>query len=393
MTTPTLTTPCPAASAASPIARYTRDGSDALENRIRETCEELGRAVRAIVPADQLRALVLAGGYGRGEGGVLSTADGDAPYNDLEFFLLIEGSPRLNEKRYGAAIHALEQRMTPVIGIDVEFKITSLEKLRSGATTMFSYDLVSGHRVVTGPADILENCAHHLDARRIPAHEATRLLMNRCSGLLFAAGRLAKSDFSQEDADFTARNIAKAQLALGDVVLAALGRYHWSCLTRHERLLEISEPALPMADILEFHSTGVTFKLHPAPHGASRELLAALHRRVCATAWKVWSWLEEKRLGRSFPTPESYAFDPLTKCPETHAVKNALLRLRTFGPAACYAGSRFRYPRETLFNTLSVLLWDPASASGRFLSQQFLEPIPDAASAMPAYARLWARYN
>lgn len=378
---------------ASPAARYTRDGSDALENRIRETCEELGRAVQQIVPADKLQALILAGGYGRGEGGVLSTDAGDAPYNDLEFFLLIDGPPRLNEKRYGAAIHALEQRMTPVIGIDVEFKITSLGKLESGATTMFSHDLVRGHRVVTGPADILQNCAHHGDAARIPVHEATRLLMNRCSGLLFAAERLAKPDFSQDDAGFTARNIAKAQLALGDAVLAALGRYHWSCLTRHGRLQELTQPALPMDALRDFHKTGVAFKLHPRPHDASRETLADLHRHVTAIAWQVWAWVEEKRLGRPFPTPESHAFDPLTKCPESHPLKNVLLQLRTFGPAALLGRNRFRYPREALLNTLSVLLWSPASATPAFLSQQFHRPIPSADAAVPAYARLWSRYN
>jgi hypothetical protein len=375
--------------------RYTRDGSDALEKRLAETCQELGRAVREIVPAEKLQGLVLAGGYGRGEGGVLSAADGDAPYNDLEFFLLIDGPPRLNEKRYGAAIHALEQRMTPVIGIDVEFKITSLAKLESGDTTMFSYDLVCGHQVVTGPPDLLKNCAHHRDASRIPMHEATRLLMNRCSGLLFAAERLAKPDFSQEDADFTARNIAKAQLALGDVVLAALGRYHWSCLIRQERLLALTEAVLPIADLQEFHATGVTFKLHPNPHGASRETLAALHQRVSAAAWQVWSWVEEKRLTKPFATPLAYATGGLNKCPESLPLKNALLRLRTFGPNSLLGPERLRYPRESLLNCLTLLLWDPSAVPSHlpFLSRQLGTSVQSWQEAITAYARLWARYN
>ena len=228
------------------IPRFTRDGSDALESLIAETCEEIGQEVTRIVPTDKFQALLLGGGYGRGEGGVLSTPDGDAPYNDLEFFLLINGHPRLNERRYGAAIHALEHRMTEKLGIEVEFKILSLEKLISSPTTMFYYDLVCGHRVTAGPASVLDGCAHHADPARIPAHEATRLMMNRCSGLLFAAERLARSELTREDLDFTARNIAKAQLALGDVVLTAIGKYHWSCIERHQTLAAINEPALPM---------------------------------------------------------------------------------------------------------------------------------------------------
>ena len=73
--------------------RFTRDGSEALESLIAQTCEEIGREVTRIIPADKFQALLLGGGYGRGEGGVLATPTGDAPYNDLEFFLLIQGHP------------------------------------------------------------------------------------------------------------------------------------------------------------------------------------------------------------------------------------------------------------------------------------------------------------
>ena len=375
--------------------RYARGGSDALEKRLAETCEELGRAVRGIVPAGRLQALVLAGGYGRGEGGVLATPEGDAPYNDLEFFLLIDGPPRLNEKRYGPAIHGLEQRFTPLIGIDVEFKITSLSKIEHGPTTMFYYDLVSGHQVVTGAPDILKNCARHRDAGRIPQHEATRLLLNRCSGLLDAAERLTKPDFSQEDLGFTARNIAKAQLALGDVVLAALGQYHWSCLELHQRLTKITDSALPLPELLAFHETGVTFKLHPAPSHATHQSLTTLHAQVSAAAWSVWAWLESNRLATSFASPVAYATGGLNKCPETHPLKNALLRLRTFGPRSLTGPDRFRYPRESLLNTLPLQLWarDSVAAYLPFLSRQLGSPIASWQDALPAYTRLWSRYN
>ncbi|PYL00604.1 MAG: hypothetical protein DME19_04505, partial [Verrucomicrobia bacterium] len=79
-------------------------------------------------------------------------------------------------------------------------------------------------------------------AERIPLCEATRLLMNRCSGLLFARERLECAEFSPVDADFVERNLAKAQLAFGDAVLTAFGRYHWSCLERHKRLKSLKMP-------------------------------------------------------------------------------------------------------------------------------------------------------
>ncbi len=375
--------------------RFTRDGSEALERLLAETCQEIGRGISAIVPAAELEALILGGGYGRGEGGVLSTGEGDAPYNDLEFFVLIQGPPRANERRFGHAIHELGHRMTEVMGIEVEFKILSLEKLRDSGTTMFYYDLVCGHRVITGPKDILKSCARHGDAGRIPLHEATRLLMNRCSGLLFSAERLSRADFTAGDADFTTRNIAKAQLAMGDVVLAALGQYHWSCLERHAKLASVKEPALPMAELLACHENGVAFKLHPHQTPATRGELAKLHESVSAAARKVWMWLEAKRLGKTWASPLDYARDGISKCPETSALKNCLIRLRTFRLKALTGGNLLRYPREGLLNSLPLLLWAPEQTAAHTarLSRQLNAPVTSWASAVAAYARLWERYN
>ena len=374
--------------------RFTRDGSDALESLIAQTCEEIGREVTRIVPAEKFQALLLGGGYGRGEGGVLSTPAGDAPYNDLEFFLLIQGHPRLNEKRYGAAIHSLEHRMTEKLGIEVEFKILSLEKLAASATTMFYYDLVCGHRVTAGPPNILDACSHHSDATKIPLHEATRLMMNRCSSLLFAAERLARSEFTQEDLDFSARNIAKAQLALGDVILTALGQYHWSCIERHQRLAKIHEKSLPMPELLAFHETGVAFKLRPNPGSSNREELQALHQAVTKAAWAVWTWQESKRLGMPAVSPLKYGRAG-NKCPETSALKNVLIRLRTFGAKGVISPLVFRYPREALLNSLAVMLWAPEliSSNCEWLSAQLNSQVTNQADALRAYEKLWHRFN
>jgi len=373
-------------------ARYTIDGSDALELLIRDTCREISREMQSFIPSRILQALALAGGYGRGEGGVLKTQSGDAPYNDLEFFLFLSGSSRLHERRYGAAMHELEQRMTKKIGIDVEFKIASLASIAAGQTTMFTYDLVHGHRIFAGAVDALRSCSHHTDATRIPAHEATRLLMNRCSGLLFAKQRLEAKSFSASDADFVARNIAKAQLALGDALLAINGRYHWSCVERHERLKQIPNSPIPLDELLSFHKSGVDFKLHPHVSSATREQLSELHAQVTTQAWAVWRRVEESRLKRTMLTPQDYA-SPHNKCPETSPLKNALLRLRTFGINGWLSKQRFRYPREALLNALALLLWAPQSVDFSWLTSQFVSPIHNWQDAVSAYQKLWARYN
>src|SRR5215471_2370920 len=86
-------------------ARFTLDGSAGLERRLGELCEQILNGMRAIVPQRRLQALVLGGGYGRGQGGVLKEDSGDAPYNDLEFYLFLKGSLLINEWWYGQTLH------------------------------------------------------------------------------------------------------------------------------------------------------------------------------------------------------------------------------------------------------------------------------------------------
>src|SRR5687767_13815582 len=71
--------------------RFTIDGSDSLEKHLAETCKRVAVGVREIIPNGRLDALLLGGGYGRGQGGVLRTDADDKPYNDLEFYVCLNG--------------------------------------------------------------------------------------------------------------------------------------------------------------------------------------------------------------------------------------------------------------------------------------------------------------
>jgi hypothetical protein len=380
-----------------PSKRFTIDGSAALEAHLDGVCQRVHEGVRAIVPHRQLEAILLGGGYGRGEGGVLRTPGGDQPYNDLEFYVMIRGNALLGERRYTPALAELGHRLSPEAGLEVEFKVLTFPKLRQAGPSMFYYDLVSGHRWLLGHAPLLAGCEHHQDPTRIPLHEGTRLLMNRCSGLLFSAERLRRETFGPEEADFVGRNLAKAQLALGDAVLVAYHQYHWSCRTRHERLCEIlAQPPEPWAEaVVQHHGAGVDFKLRPVLTAQSPEALAERHQSLTALALQFWLWLENRRLGTRFRSAAEYAADHINLCPETVAWKNLLLNGRTFGSRFASAHGAFRYPRERLFRALALLLW-PEDETDRHTSEiqsLLATSATDLPSQVRAYQRLWQRYN
>src|ERR1041385_8342203 len=128
-----------------PLSRFTRDGSDELERHLERACQKVLASIRRIIPPHRLQGIALGGGYGRGEGGVLKTAVGDQPYNDLEFYVFARGPTWFNERCYASALHRAGEELSRTAGVEVEFKITSLAKLRRSPPSMFYYDLVLGH--------------------------------------------------------------------------------------------------------------------------------------------------------------------------------------------------------------------------------------------------------
>ncbi|MHC1764735.1 MAG: hypothetical protein AB9869_10605 [Verrucomicrobiia bacterium] len=377
--------------------RFTVDGNEALERRLAASCQRVLDGVRGVVPASRLEGVLLGGGYGRGEGGVLGSSDGDEPYNDLEFYVFVRGNALFAERRYHDALHELGERLSDQAGVEVEFKVLTLGRLRRSAPSMFYYDLAEGHRWIMGDDRLLRGCEHHRNAKAIPLHEATRLLFNRCSGLLFTLERLSRAGFGAKEADFANRNLAKARLAFGDVLLTADGEYHWSCRERHRRLMSRGafEPALAWAEPLKaLHAAGVEFKLHPQRASVPREQLAAEHAELSNLGAKLWLWLESKRLGHEFTSPREYALSSVDKCPETLAWRNRLVNARAFGPQGL---ADRRYPRERLFQALALLLWEPQALGNPALLGLIQTALRtksrDLVGLVSAYFDLWRRFN
>ena len=377
-----------------PASRFTLNGSDELEHHLASICKKALAGIGRIIPKHRLEGLALGGGYGRGEGGVLKTPAGDQPYNDLEFYVFARGLPWLNERRYARALHESGNELSLNAGIELEFKITSTAKLRRGPPNLFYHDLVMGHRWLLGDDRLLAGCEHHGDAGSIPLSEATRLLMNRCSGLLFAREKLELDRFPAADADFVCRNIAKTELALGDAVLIALGRYHWSCRERGRRL---SDPAtmedLPwLEEVRRRHKAGIQFKLQPHRSSPLRDALQSHFREVSSLALRVWLWLENRRLGCTFRSAADYASSRINKWPGTNGWRNRLANVRVFGPRALLRPRNSRHPRERILNALALLLWvcvETSPASTRKVRRELLSSEPIA--ILPAYRERWSR--
>ncbi len=377
--------------------RFTIDGDTALEEHLTATCERIAAGLRGLLPPRKLEAVLLGGGYGRGEGGVLRTSEGDHAYNDLEFYVCLRGNRHVNERLHGRALHVLGEILTPQAGVDVEFRITSLRELAAAQISMFSYDLICGHRFLIGNPAQVARCAHHRSADQIPLHEATRLLMNRCSGLLFAAERLARRNFTPADADFVARNIAKAQLGAGDALLTAAHQYHWSVRERQRRSerLDSADLAQSAQRVREHYALGVEFKLHPVRSMESQEALQERHRQVTELCRETWLKIERQRLGQNFSSINDYVGWP-DKWPEHAGPRNVLVNAKVLGIGSLAHPGRLQHPRHRVLTALPLLLWTEvptATATLPRIQRELRTPADDFGGLVAAYRELWSKVN
>ena len=340
-----------------------------------------------------IAALVLAGGYGRGEGGVFRRDNNSTPelYNDLEFYLIAHPHAPFGPLQAWCTQHAHDG--DALLGIEVEFKILRTTQLEGGSPAMFYYDLLSAHRLVFGAESFMVSLPAELrDATLIPSEEATRLLFNRGSGLFFSYVALEEnSDLVQNG--FIERNHAKIRLALADAVLALNGCYHFSCLERQQRLdrpMRHTPPDWPL--LSEWHKQGVEFKLHPRHLHPTAAELNRTQIKLCEVWMRTFLWLESIRLHSSFRSPGDYAFHPARLYPQSPLWKNMALAARDRIIRGAMLPGIEDYPRASLQRAL-VLLLQPSPPLNEAARLVGLRSNPTLTQIRNAYRHWWGYYN
>lgn len=249
----------------------------------------------------ELAAVALGGGYGRGEGGIFTAADGTKRlYNDLDFFVFMHpGVSRARRRWWHAALKKVDDALTPRYGVEVEFgPPTGLDELDKLTPSLMYQELVRGMRPVWGDCPAVRRGIAELEWWRLPPSEGARLLLNRGAGLLLSVRKLEAREPEHDAAarDFVVRNIHKAALAVGDGWLLARGLYQFGLAARLDLLRhdpEFSRPAL--AD----YEAAVRFKFEPWPDPAPD--LAERWRRV--TALYLGAVADYERLNPPAPPP------------------------------------------------------------------------------------------
>ncbi len=270
---------------------FTFSGDPAAEKLLEEAVAGIAAELSAHPEASLLRAVILGGGYGRGEGGV--TPEGGLS-NDLDFFVVTRGNSEL------PFLREISHRWEAKLGIDVDFSLPGpLHYYHRIRRSLMIQELLAGNRVIWGEKDILDPI-ERIPWEKLPWDEGARLLLNRGTGLLLARQRLAEAASQPEDLEFIRRNLHKAALGAGDALLLFRHRYRQRGLERREELAGMND--LPLR-FKELYAKALAYKYRPCPE--PEEDFVARGRELCDY------WTLALQEGAAHFAPEGASPDPV----------------------------------------------------------------------------------
>lgn len=230
--------------------------------------------------AKYIEFVVLGGGYGRGEGGILQAENTCKLYNDLDFFVLTcnnVSDSQLSE--VDSFFKVLSKELEKLVEIDVDFsKAVKVAYASERLDVMAWKEMALGANVIFGNKQkFKEIFTSKAKDKIILASEMMKLAMNRISGLVFAFEKLHNTEIlTNRDNDFIARNINKAILATGDIYLANKNTLP---LLVAERLLLIER--LNQVQIAQNYKLAVEFKAFPKIDFTKQQFEERLLNAVC----------------------------------------------------------------------------------------------------------------
>jgi hypothetical protein len=239
--------------------RFTLYGGDAVERKIGALVVEAGKAIEDMLPPESIRALVLIGGYGRGEGGVESQGEEETPHNNLDFLLILNDDASSPSDRIKERLNNKLHRLGRFHGIGMDLGIVTTGYLKHAVCLVMWHDMRFGHKTILGDAEFVPSLTQ-FTPERIEAADIRNLLVNRGTLLLINQMLLEAGPLSEEGVRTVVRHAMKAIIGYGDALLFSKGAYHWSYAEKQIRMAAHQE--IPAA-FRALYDEAIEFRFRP----------------------------------------------------------------------------------------------------------------------------------
>jgi hypothetical protein len=215
--------------------RFTVRGSSIIETTLSALLSKVADDSSRFLPPDVCRAMVLLGGYGRGEGGVVFTPEGERPHNNLDFLVITGAMNPAEQEKLKTKLRAGAVSWKKEFNVELDFAVIPEMKLRRSPCLVMWYDMRFGHKTVLGDKTLVPSLKQ-FTAERIPAWDICNLLVNRGTLLVLNDHLAASRVLQAEDRKLVVKHVMKAVIGYGDALLYFLKDYHWSYAEKQKRM-------------------------------------------------------------------------------------------------------------------------------------------------------------
>lgn len=273
---------------------YTLSGNEQVEIRIRDHLSVITKCVISKVSKDDIRSLVLLGGYGKGEGGVYLDESGYKPHNNFDLMLITRGLNKNRREQLNNEISASLSVIASNIEVGIDVSVLDQHQLQNMPTRVLWYDMQQGHKTLYGDQTFIKSIRHLKSD--IPAWDMRNLMVNRGSLLLINQVCLQVDNRSESIDKLIVKHAMKAIIGYGDSLLYCLGHYHWSYREKHKVLLR--HPAIDVA-FKRLYDEAMSFRMMPQYQQYLSKDVKKWHREVMEQLERVHLRCEAFRLGRT----------------------------------------------------------------------------------------------
>lgn len=351
--------------------------------------------LEAVRPISPVTAVVLIGGFGRGEGGMMMRDGAPRPVNDYDLMVVIPRRSMPAKRKIRRALAALAVELEKRLHVAVDLDVRDPSDLAAVPNIIAWYEAQAGNRIIWGDDGALSPMPE-MDPAAIPPWDGTLLLFNRAGGLLIARRMMLQDRLkSAEDRIYFVIQISKSALALGDCLLIRGKKYHASYVERMRRAEGMDPGDAPdAAETMRRYAEALAQKVRPDFAPLIEKDLRGWFEDTVARHAAFFRWWEEKRLGVSFNTWRDYAGTARVKLGgKGCALKNIAANMLRLGPSPEFR--RYLLPlRERLIDAMPLLLFEP-TAENLARAAEILRLRPAVAGAaieielINRYVRLW----
>ncbi len=347
------------------MGKYTPFENSYIDSKIDSHMDRVVDEVFKVIPPKNIKAIILGGGYGRGEGGILHENGEDFLFNDYDLFVITPNIPRKLSKEIDRKLLKVHKLLTKEIGIDVDFgPCKSVNFLKKAPFWLVYYELKYGHKVIYGDKRVL-NYLPSWDGSNIDLEEGLKLMLNR--GVALMQSRQSLLHFDTDSIEYVCRNNYKAIMAMGDALIMSEGLYNYSYLKRRMIIanlkISVNKNLLIETNLVKDYESAIDFKMNPQyPFSTQEELwnwttlLIDKFQVIFYHLFQLYTGYEGNFAKNEYEYFVDYKlfFDKSVKC----VAKNIYYWLKNRGYKNLLFRDLIRHPRVQLFKGLPFLLFN-----------------------------------